>query len=377
MLAASFKGDFASVQKLLENGIDVNAVGTPSDRNDSPHESTIPLVLAAQQGHVRVMEILIAHHADLDARTEECDPALLGAAYEGYDDAVKLLLDHGVNSHVTSHYMARSALHEAALEPSARNLAGKLRVIDLLVNSGLNINVKDEDGCTPLHLAAQSASLPLIQALHTSGADVNAKNVWGDSPLTTSATHGSVEAVQYLLSSGAQIQDGFTGLWHAVSRGHTEVAACLLEWGARPLNDSKCDPEFLCAARLAAHNDNSAMIHLLSRYGFEDQASRSVMKAALIDQPVVVDALVKAGAPINITDPMGRSALHLAVLGKRFEKRDVHGISNPRVEMMEYLLNKGVDVNLQDKDGNTAIDIATQMRLVEAVERFERYKASN
>jgi len=51
-----------------------------------------------------------------------------------------------------------------------------LSVVEYLVNQKADINVKDNDGSTPLHLAAQYGHLSVVEYLVNQKADINAKS---------------------------------------------------------------------------------------------------------------------------------------------------------------------------------------------------------
>jgi len=79
---AARRGNLKVVEVLLANGADVNAC----DANDF-----MPLHRAAMCGHTRVVSLLLQHKADAKARTAENMTALEYARYARYEDVVKLL----------------------------------------------------------------------------------------------------------------------------------------------------------------------------------------------------------------------------------------------------------------------------------------------
>ena len=57
---------------------------------------------------------------------------------------------------------------------------GHMEIVELLIEKGADVNAKEEDGFTPLHYAETKEFTELLIA---KGADVNAKNDYGETPL--------------------------------------------------------------------------------------------------------------------------------------------------------------------------------------------------
>ena len=379
MLRAASHGDTATVESLLQRGLNVNVVGRLGDQDGETIAQTTALILATQHGRLEVISLLLANGADANFRTEDADTALLTAAHLGHAEAIRMILESGADLYMLSQHGSRSALHEAVSESLPTNIEGKLRVIDLLLDNGMDVNDADEDERTALHLASRTRSLALATKLVSKGAKIDARNIWGDTPLDDAAICGSREIVQLLISHGAPVNspdNGCTGLRHAVAKGYLDVVAFLLDNGANAPFSAAHDPELLCAARLAVSDGNSDMIKLLCDHGFDTQGPNALFRAALLDPPTVIQKLVDIGVSVHIKDKKARSALHLAVLGKRFEKRHAYGVHNPKVEVIKYFIERGVDSSLKDAEGKTAEDLAFEMQFLEAINLL-RWKKSD
>ncbi|XP_019651801.2 ankyrin repeat domain-containing protein 27 isoform X3 [Ailuropoda melanoleuca] len=102
--------------------------------------------------------------------------------------------------------------------------------------SGLGVNVTNQDGSSPLHVAALHGRVDLIPLLLKHGADAGARNVDQAVPLHLACQKGHFQVVRYLLDSNAKPNkkdvSGNTPLIYACSNGHHEVAALLLQHGA-------------------------------------------------------------------------------------------------------------------------------------------------
>jgi ankyrin repeat protein len=82
-----------------------------------------------------------------------------------------------------------------------------------------------------------------------------------------------------------------------------------------------------------------------------------VVTAVLLERMSDLKQLVNDGSDINAQDELGRSAL-IAVIDQDF--------ANP--EWTDFLIASGIDINLKDKDGDTALDIAKYREHKEAIE---------
>jgi len=104
----------------------------------------------------------------------------------------------------------------------------------LSVQPGL-LNIRDGDGRTPLHRAAQSGNMALLELLIGKGAIVNAENEQGHTPLHFGAFAGQVDALTSLLDHGAWVDhqghDGSVPLHFAAGQGKLAAIEYLVARG--------------------------------------------------------------------------------------------------------------------------------------------------
>ena len=89
-----------------------------------------------------------------------------------------------------------------------------------------------------------------------------------------------------------------------------------------------------------------------------------VATAVLLERIDDLKRLVKEGADINAQDELGRSALIMAM---------DQDYANP--EWLEFLIASGINVNLQNKDGDTALDLARYNSNQEAIDLLLKHNA--
>ena len=91
----------------------------------------------------------------------------------------------------------KGALNRTALHYAAR--LGSLEIVEMLIDSGANVNASDVDGYTPLHRAVQSGDVRIVEAIIDAGASRSAVTTSGDTPCSLARANGFTE-IESLLS---------------------------------------------------------------------------------------------------------------------------------------------------------------------------------
>jgi ankyrin repeat protein len=111
---------------------------------------------------------------------------------------------------------------------------GDVTELRRLVANGRNVNERDADGVTALHLAAVNGNVEVLRVLVVElGADKDAKDANGGTPLHLAAVGGHVEAIKALEQLGAQIDahaaNKDTPLKLSIRHGQHQAAEVLRE----------------------------------------------------------------------------------------------------------------------------------------------------
>ncbi|XP_049794271.1 cortactin-binding protein 2-like isoform X8 [Schistocerca nitens] len=136
---------------------------------------------------------------------------------------------------------AVSRLRRLSGEEKGRRLieaakVGAVSDVQTLLAAGADLEVRDSDGYTALHWAAERGHVDVARCLLEGGAEVDATNDSRTTPLHRAAQSGHAAVVRLLAASSARTDArnrwGWTPLHWAAVRGHAEAAAALLEAGA-------------------------------------------------------------------------------------------------------------------------------------------------
>ena len=150
--------------------------------------------------------------------------------------AVKQMTEAGF-PHDSLWYHGRTSLHLAIEER-------KKKVVEFLLESGVNPNIRDDQGeDTPLHLAASEGYADFVKLLLDYDADIAVRDKYNLSPLFEAVSGGHLEATRTLVDAGLDIHDvperHGSMLSAAVSRSRNEqLTEYLLQQGCDP-NESR------------------------------------------------------------------------------------------------------------------------------------------
>src|ERR1700733_2883336 len=256
---------------------------------------------------------------------------------------------------------------------------------------GIDINARDENsGATPLIWAAGSAiaDVAMLEYLLQQGADANAiSSQLQFTALMEAVRSGSKDKVLYLLQNGAdphfRNKDGYNALIQGCPP-QLEITKLLLEYGANPDQSSLSNESALSVASrvcdwdtvrvLIAHgadprplqwtpllhaivmgsdDDIRTELNDLSSMVASDQWERSPWLLSVCTGDVSrAEFLLKAGGDVSDTGRCGTTSLQCAVLSKS-------------CDMLSWILSLGVDPNMTDDFGNTALMEAVQEDSVE------------
>ena len=311
-----------AVEIVLNEGVDINIPGK-SNRT--------PLLWASLTASGKFIETLIDLGADVNAqRTDDKVASLYLAAYWNNYMAVDILLKHGAD-------VGHLDISETTIHACARK--GSLSISRLLIDSGCDINLRNNEGQTALYLAVKNKHKYMVKFLLESKADVNMKY------------NESASGRIYLVRG----EDRGKLAWHYVL-----VEKALLPLFLRRTNGGSLDvADFGLILKSGWGKDPPENVRTnINEMGatIPETQSRTVLHVASKSASLeIVDLLVKHKADINANDADGFTPLHLAAM---------YG----NIQVVKKLVELDADVNLK-VGGKDAADLA-QMNKETEIEEY-------
>jgi len=348
-----------------------------ADPNECGGAVTNPLQQASEIGNVAIIRLLLDKGAKVDATCTGGRTALIAAVDRGRAEAAALLVERGANVN------AKMMGGVTALMTAAER--GRVDMVKLLVASGADVRAQDDLGSTALDKAVSSRRGDVVQLLTGKPVDP-ALLKSGYKELMDAAFAGNVTKVAELLDAGADVNirvDGTTVLERAVLAGRVDVVTVVLDRGA---DANRASFEGRTPLMFAAQSGSADITRALLLKG-ADRNARNVLGqnaldiarrnghppvVALLTSPTVAPVPPKTRAQINdelvsavIANDLDRAKAAIA-RGADVNAKALDVDMTPLIvaasaggqPMVEWLLEKGADVNAANKAGQTALILA-------------------
>jgi ankyrin repeat protein len=185
------------LQSLIRHGADVNG--------RSPLGLFSPLIAAGLVGHLDPAQLLVGCGADVNAQSEQGYTPLMGAVSKGNIEFVRFLLSiPECDVSRAGHARGQSALMLACGADPAQ-VGGASEIVNMLVESGCDVNAASHSGSSALMMAASVGHVHAVVVLLVHGAEVARRNARGQTAADVAGeghSEGHRETLNILLKVG-------------------------------------------------------------------------------------------------------------------------------------------------------------------------------
>ncbi|XP_077992722.1 poly [ADP-ribose] polymerase tankyrase-2-like [Glandiceps talaboti] len=407
------------VQLILQHGADVHA----KDKG-----GLVPLHNACSYGHYEVTEMILKHGGNVNAMDLWQFTPLHEAASKSRIEVCSLLLSHGadptlVNCHSKNaldaaptrelqerlqyefkgHTLLETCrqadvtrvkkqltldivnfkhpqTHDTPLHCAVASVFPKRKqVTELLIRKGANVNDKNKDFLTPMHIATEKNHFDAMETLLKHNAKVNALDSLGQTPLHRAAHDGSTQACRLLLTYG--VDPSIVSLQGLTAAQMANESIKIMLQEEPPISGPDENYQLLEAAKAGDIETCKQILskgpHLVNCRDVEGRHSTPLHFAAGYNRVTVVEYLLQHGADVHAKDKGGLVPLHNACSYGHYEVTELlvkHGAvvnvadlwkftplheaaAKGKYEICKLLLKHGADAHKKNRDGNTPLDL--------------------
>ena len=369
----------------------------PSESDSDVNLHVTPLMVAAYHGDVQKVSTLLQNDSQSIFVRNMYDQSSLGYAIDvGHIKVIDLLVAYGVDiDDVDS--SGGSILHRCVLH-------GSRSKVETCLNIGVNMDITNSNGDTPLITAAKNGLEDIVQLLITSGCDISIQNREGLDALEQSFCSNHT-AVQSILSDKREMDKSHswqTEMLQACADGNEhQVKQFIQIFGTKAINFRhkmfQCQTPLLVACRFG----NFRCCEILRENGAyvdtpDDFFDTALIESAMHNNLEAVRWLSGQGARINQRNVRGKTALHYAVIegnfaivkhlvenGALLHHRMFEGYSalhiaaeQERLDILEYLLQQGAVTDVRTVNGATPLLYAVSQENIDIVRCLVQYGAS-
>ena len=396
-LRACNKKDYQQMDKLIKLGVDINVKNI---KNITPLMSALLNINA----DLEMVKWLLNNGADPGVPNTEGDNCFHLLAKKEYPDLLKLILKHIKNKEDIN---AQNALGSTPLMEACGNK--KEINVELLLKSNANPNIKSLQGATALLIAAGKHDDKIVELLLKANADPDSANNYGITALMSGAQlltryddpedmKKSLSVVRLLLNANAdpnkKSDSENTAIAEAANGLNMPVVLELLKHNVDPNTHSNSTVKGqLTPLMIASLKHDVKVVEELLNHGANpnyknfkgDTALRYCLNTQIASQKdrencvETIKLLLKFGAEMDFE---GMGLGHFAVISdsidlleiaadkKILDQQDKEGHTPLHVsiytfkdKMIDALLNKGVDLNIKDNNGKTALVALSEFAL--------------
>jgi ankyrin repeat protein len=276
-------------------------------------------------------------------------PPLSYAAVHGRQEIVEWLVNMGAN------YQAKSSLGSTALMEAAHN--GHLNIVKFLHRHGSSLDSFDHEKVRPIHLACAAGHYELVQFLETNGVAIDQPDCFGKTPFLHACSGGHLRIAQWLkdknvnvLATGGCYDKLNTALHLAAQCGNLDLVKWLVE---------------VCHLNILARNEKRATaLDFAGAAGHEEVVTYLTEQLRVDQSPDTLVAELEKALEVNdipTSKKLLETILNSSVkINFPYNSSPLHYVAaSGLIELAQYLIMLGADVNATTEVGRTPIHYCT------------------
>ena len=328
-----------------------------------------PLYYSSLCGFSDLVEhIAIEHPQQVNSISGRHNFPLLAALVRKHIRVADILLKHGANVNIRG-MRERTPLHEAIRD---------VRMVQSLLKNGAEVNCRQDDLRTPLHLAALFGEVKVATVLAEHKANIDSLDNEGKTPLhlllegSSRDNDNILDLARLLLKHGAnsnaQQKSKYTPLHTAAFNGRLDVTQVLLDHGANPNTENEGRDTALHLVSRGEYDSQehgAGIARLLLKHGVDVHLKNTKQDTALLwaaskGRLEITQLLLDHGANPNEENVHGATPLHLVSSGEY--KPQEYGVG-----IAKLLLERGANPNARQKIKYTPLHTAAVHGMFEIV----------
>ncbi|XP_062615008.1 uncharacterized protein LOC134276729 isoform X3 [Saccostrea cucullata] len=232
-------------------------------------------------------------------------------------------------------------------------------VIEMLLRNEAQVNLLDKDGRTPLHVVCLNGNSKVLMLLIQNGGNVNIADKTGSTPLHIAAQHHNIDILSSLISNGANVNfqdhNGLTPLHVSCYNDDIDIVQKLLESDvdASILSKDGLDPLTVSVANGYFHISEE----ILKKGVHIHDMNFSYLLQCVKCKSIICQVLEEYNEFFTYRNSEGQTLLHLATLGKM-------------ILWIECLQGKDDLINVSDNEGHIPFFYAIENDLQDIIKLF-------